>query len=559
LTPTQIRALLDAHGLRPNKALGQHFLADNNMAAHIVRLAGVQAGDHVVEVGPGLGSLTLALCEAGAHVRAVEIDHRLAGALTEVVQGQPVDVVVADALKVDWPALLADHDRWIMVSNLPYNVATPVVMRALETAPTIDRMLVMVQREVGERLAAVPGTKAYGALSVKVAYYAQAEVVGSVPPDVFVPKPKVDSALVRLHRHAQPPVSVADRDRLFELVRGGFATRRKTLRRALASVLGADAAGAFRRAGIDPSARAETLTLSQWAALAGAESTGPGAQTRLDAFAKLTLSLQVTGTRPDGYHELDALVVAVSEPHDELVLTPALSASIAVTGPHAHGVPADDTNLAVRAARALGANVGIVLLKGIPAGAGLGGGSADAAAVLIGAPHAVGLEPHLFDIERIAAELGADVPFCLRSSGAMRVRGVGEDLARVIIPAFAVVIATPPFGCVTADVYRAWDALGGPIGDTVEIDGLPPLRNDLEPAAQHVEPRLVDFTAAIERAAGLPALLAGSGSSYAVVMRTAAEAEAARARIAVAVEGQVVVGRTVESGVRKRQEGYLPC
>ena len=142
-------------------------------------------------------------------VRAVEIDRRLAVALAEVVHGQPVDVVVADALEVDWPALLADHDRWTMVSNLPYNVATPVVMRALETAPMIDRLLVMVQREVGERLAAVPGTKAYGALSVKVAYYAQADVVGSVPPDVFVPKPKVDSALVRLHRHAQPPVSVS--------------------------------------------------------------------------------------------------------------------------------------------------------------------------------------------------------------------------------------------------------------------------------------------------------------------------------------------------------------
>ena len=180
--------------------------------------------------------------------------------------------------------------------------------------------------------------------------------------------------------------------------------------------------------------------------------------------------------------------------------------------------------------------------------------------MLIGAPHAAGLEPHLFDIERIAAELGADVPFCLRSSGAMQVRGVGEELARVIIPAFDVVIATPPFGCATAAVYRAWDELGGPEGDTVEIDGLPPLRNDLEPAAHHVEPRLVEFKAAIEHAAGAPALLAGSGSSYAVVMRTAADAEAARARIAVAVEGQVVVGRTVDSGVRRTPVGsYLPC
>ena len=165
-----------------------------------------------------------------------------------------------------------------MVSNLPYNVATPVVMRVLETAPMIDRFLVMVQREVGERLAAVPGTKAYGAVSVKVAYYARADVVGTVPPAVFVPKPKVDSALVRLQRHASPPVAVADPERMFELVRAGFATRRKMLRRALGSHVRTRRArpgrAVFERAGIDPSARAETLTLSQWAALAHTEATG---------------------------------------------------------------------------------------------------------------------------------------------------------------------------------------------------------------------------------------------------------------------------------------------
>jgi len=266
VTPSEIRALLDEHRLRPSKALGQHFLADNNMAAHIVRLAGVQPGDHVVEVGPGLGSLTLALCDAGAHVRAVELDGRLAKVLAEVVRGKQIDVVVANALSVDWPELLRDHDRWIMVSNLPYNVATPVVVRALEEAPAIARFLVMVQREVGDRLAAGPGSKVYGAVSVKVAYYTDAEVVGTVPPDVFVPKPNVDSALVRLTRRPSP-VAVADPDRLFSLVRAGFATRRKTLRRALAAEVGE---ATFAAAGIDPRARAETLSLEQWAALAGA-------------------------------------------------------------------------------------------------------------------------------------------------------------------------------------------------------------------------------------------------------------------------------------------------
>ena len=230
MTPSEIQTLLRQHGIRPSKALGQNFLADTNMAAHIVRLAGVQPGDHVVEVGPGLGSLTLALCEAGADVRAVELDRRLADALTEVVSGKGVDIVNADALEVDWVELLADHDRWIMVSNLPYNVATPVVVRALETAPMISDFLVMVQREVGERLAAGPGTKAYGALSVKSRIYAQADVAGTVPPAVFVPQPNVDSALVRLRRYEVPPVAVSDPERMFELVRAGFATRRKMLR-----------------------------------------------------------------------------------------------------------------------------------------------------------------------------------------------------------------------------------------------------------------------------------------------------------------------------------------
>jgi 16S rRNA (adenine1518-N6/adenine1519-N6)-dimethyltransferase len=556
VTPRQIQALLEAHRLRPSKALGQHFLADNNMAEHIVRLAGVQPGDHVVEVGPGLGSLTLALCDAGASVRAVELDRRLATVLSEVVSDRSVDVVVADALEVDWPALLADHERWTMVSNLPYNVATSVVIRALETAPFIVGFLVLVHRYVGERLAAGPGTKAYGAVSVKVAYYARADVVGTVPPDVFVPRPKVDSALVQLKRRPPPAASAPDPARMFELVRAGFATRRKMLRRALDSAFelapGDRAEWVFQRAGIDPRNRAETLTLDEWGALARAESTGAVPEMWVDAYAKLTLSLHITGTRPDGYHDLEMLVVSVSEPHDELLIQPALVASIEVSGPFAAGVPTDDSNLALRAAHALGANVAIELHKGIPPGAGLGGGSADAAGVLKGAPMVGGVHVHFLDVESIAAELGADVPFCLRSAGAMRVRGVGEDLARVILPELAVVIATPPFGCATADVYRVWDEMGGPEGVTVEIDGLPPLRNDLEPAAHRVEPRLVAFKAAVERAADRPAILAGSGSSYAVIARTEADAEAVRARVASAVEGQVVVGRTVAAGVRQR-------
>jgi len=262
LTLSRIRELLAAHDVRLSKALGQHFLADPNTARRIVRLAGVSTGARVVEVGPGAGSLTVALLDAGARVLALEVDRHIVPVLEDATAGRDVDIVVADAMTVDWPALLGDA-TWAMVANLPYNVATPLLLRALESAAMIDRYLVMVQREVGERLAASVGDGAYGAVSVKVAYYATAKVVGRVPPTVFLPPPKVESALVELVRRPPPPVR--DRERLFALVNAGFATRRKTLRNALA---GAVTDAAFAAANIDPGARAETLSLDDWVRLA---------------------------------------------------------------------------------------------------------------------------------------------------------------------------------------------------------------------------------------------------------------------------------------------------
>jgi 16S rRNA (adenine1518-N6/adenine1519-N6)-dimethyltransferase len=264
VNPTQIRELLSRHGVRPSKALGQNFLTDANTARRIVRLAELQPGDRVVEVGPGLGSLTVELADTGAHVLAIELDRHLVPILEDIVEGRDVEVVQADAVRVDWDAQLGS-DQWVMVANLPYNVAATVVIRALETAPMIKRFLVMVQREVGERLAAGAGDDAYGAASVKVAYYASAKVVGTVSPNVFVPRPNVESALVLMVRHEQPPVDVPDVDRLFELVRAGFATRRKTLRNTLAGRIDADQ---FARAEVDSQARAETLSLDDWARLA---------------------------------------------------------------------------------------------------------------------------------------------------------------------------------------------------------------------------------------------------------------------------------------------------
>jgi 16S rRNA (adenine1518-N6/adenine1519-N6)-dimethyltransferase len=266
VTPSEVRDLLARHGIRPSKALGQNFLTDPNTARRIVRLAAIAPGDLVVEVGPGVGSLTVALADAGARVLAIELDRHLVPALEEVVAGRDVEVVNEDALRVDWAARLGPQ-RWQMVANLPYNVATPLVVRALESAPMITRFLVMVQREVGERLAAGTGDAAYGAVSLKVTYYASAKVVGTVSPNVFLPKPNVESALVLLERHPRPPVEVQDADAMFDLVRAGFATRRKTLRNTLEGRVDAPR---FARAGVDPRARAETLSLADWARLADA-------------------------------------------------------------------------------------------------------------------------------------------------------------------------------------------------------------------------------------------------------------------------------------------------
>jgi 16S rRNA (adenine1518-N6/adenine1519-N6)-dimethyltransferase len=267
-TPTAIRGLLAAHGVRPSRALGQNFLADANTARRIVRLAEVHPGDRVIEVGAGLGSLTVELARAGASVTAVELDRHLLPVLAETTAGLDVRIVHADALKVDWTEVLGGATRWSMVSNLPYNVATPLLVEMLEHAPMVDRYLVMVQREVGERLAARAGSEAYGAVSVKIAYFARAEIVGRVPPTVFVPRPRVESVLVRLSRHARPPVDVPAVERLFAVVNAGFATRRKTLRNALRPLLGDRAEEALSAAGIDPGARAETVDLARWAALA---------------------------------------------------------------------------------------------------------------------------------------------------------------------------------------------------------------------------------------------------------------------------------------------------
>jgi 16S rRNA (adenine1518-N6/adenine1519-N6)-dimethyltransferase len=272
LSGADVRRLLDTYGLAPSRARGQNFVVDPNTVRRIARLAGVGPGDRVVEIGAGLGSLTLALAETGASVTAIEVDSGLVPALRSVVEPVGVTVVEGDALRLDWASLLGGNG-WILVANLPYNVATPLVADLLDGVPAIARMLVMVQREVAERLAAGPGDDAYGAVSVKVAYWATAKVVGRVPATVFHPVPNVESALVRIDRRPAPAVGPdVDPEWLFRLVRAGFGQRRKMLRRSLAALVPAEA---FVAAGIRPEARAEELGVEEWGRLAACTSSGP--------------------------------------------------------------------------------------------------------------------------------------------------------------------------------------------------------------------------------------------------------------------------------------------
>ena len=260
-----IADLLTEHGLSPRRSFGQNFVTDPNTVRRIARLARVGPDDHVVEIGAGLGSLTLALAETGARIRAVEVDRGIVPVLRSVVADlDRVDVVEADALTADWDDLLAEADSWTLVANLPYNVATPLVADLLDGVPRIGRMLVMVQYEVGERMVAGPGDPAYGAVSVKVGYWATARIVGDVPPTVFHPRPKVTSALVEITRRDRPAVDVPAEE-LFPLVKQGFSQRRKMLRGVLAGRVSADA---FAAAGVPPESRAESLSVEDWGRLA---------------------------------------------------------------------------------------------------------------------------------------------------------------------------------------------------------------------------------------------------------------------------------------------------
>jgi 16S rRNA (adenine1518-N6/adenine1519-N6)-dimethyltransferase len=277
LGPAAIRELAQQLDLRPTKTLGQNFLHDANTIRRIVRTAGLRDDDVVLEVGPGLGSLTLGLLPVADRVVAVEIDPRLAELLPHTVaERRPdladrLDVVTADALRL---TELPGPPATALVANLPYNVAVPVLLHLLDLLPTLDRALILVQAEVAERLAALPGGKAYGVPSVKAAWYGEVRRAGNVGRRVFWPEPNVDSGLVSLVRRPPPP---GDRRATFAVVDAAFGMRRKSLRAALARWAGSPAAAEvrLRAAGIDPAARGEQLSVTDFARLAATDPVAP--------------------------------------------------------------------------------------------------------------------------------------------------------------------------------------------------------------------------------------------------------------------------------------------
>lgn len=274
LGAAEIRTLAAELDVTPTKKLGQNFVVDANTVRRIVQVAGVREGERVVEVGPGLGSLTLALLETGASVTAVEIDHRLAERLpqTAAAHGVPdglLTVVDADAMRVtELPG-----DPTVLVANLPYNVSVPVLLHFLETFPHLERGVVMVQAEVGERLAAPPGSKVYGAPSAKAAWYGPWRLAGTVSRQVFWPVPNVDSVLVGFSRDSEPRGTEEERRATFAVIDAAFQQRRKMLRQALAGVLGgsaAEASAVLERAGVEPTVRGEQLGVDDFARIAAA-------------------------------------------------------------------------------------------------------------------------------------------------------------------------------------------------------------------------------------------------------------------------------------------------
>ena len=275
--PKQTIGIIQKHGFMFQKKFGQNFLIDTRVLEKIVAAAGVTKDDCVLEIGPGIGTLTQYLAEAAGHVIAVEIDRNLIPILEETLaEHENVTVINQDILKTDIKGLAdAYHGGRPLkvVANLPYYITTPIVMSLLEGEDLVDSITVMVQKEVAERMMEGPGSKEYGALSLAVQYYARPEIVANVPPNCFIPRPNVGSAVIRLTKHETPPVQVKDPKKMFQLIRASFNQRRKTLPNGIGNApelpyTREQAAAALEKMGLSPAVRGEALSLSQFAELA---------------------------------------------------------------------------------------------------------------------------------------------------------------------------------------------------------------------------------------------------------------------------------------------------
>ncbi|MCL5947928.1 MAG: 16S rRNA (adenine(1518)-N(6)/adenine(1519)-N(6))-dimethyltransferase RsmA [Actinobacteria bacterium] len=258
--------------LVPKRSLGQNFVIDPNTSRKIAWLGELHPGDKVLEIGPGLGALTGALVDAGAFVTAVEIDRRLVERLRPIEHSGRVRIVEGDILRISFDEILG-QDRWKMVSNLPYNIATPTVMRILEDAPQVESMVVMVQREVARRWTARPGSSTYGAVTVRMSYFATSQLLGAVSRNVFVPRPRVESSLVQIKRLPEVAVdpTVAGYASMVELIHASYQHRRKMLRHSLAGWCSQEA---FLHAGVSPESRPQELSIIEWGRLAAAIRSG---------------------------------------------------------------------------------------------------------------------------------------------------------------------------------------------------------------------------------------------------------------------------------------------
>ena len=268
-SPEVTNHILRRFKLRADKKLGQNFLIDNSVVQRIVGAAELTAGDNVLEVGPGIGTLTQGLAESGADVVAVELDQRLLPVLETTLAGYDnVRVVHGDILKVDIPETVG-APCFKVCANLPYYITTPIIFALLEKRLPMERLVAMVQKEVAERMAATPGSRDYGALSVAIQYYTEPEIAFTVPPESFIPAPAVDSAVIVCKRRAVPPVRVCDEALLFRVVKAAFSMRRKMLSNSLKSmgITGEECSRWLELAGVDSRRRAETLSLEEFAAL----------------------------------------------------------------------------------------------------------------------------------------------------------------------------------------------------------------------------------------------------------------------------------------------------